>query len=187
MTQEEQAAADAAKKALEEATAKSEELAKRVTFLESEAKSAFKARDEVKDKLRGYEEDEKKRKEAELTEVDKLKAQVSDAQKQLEAAQGKAQEWDKYQSDKKDAIKAGLGDKWDDSYKNLPIEALEKLAAQLNAANPNGPEKPSKSKVSVTWEGALQSSEVMTEYLKLAPEVQAQLRAEYESKKSIRN
>jgi len=156
-----------------------EQLAERVAYLEAEAKKAFASRDEQKAKLREYEEQEAKRKEAELSETERLKAQVEKTQKELESAQRKAREWDTFQNARREQIKAELGDKWDDTFSALPIEGLEKLAKTLVVTKPAGSPKPSESVTVTSFKDALASSKAMEEFLKLPPDVQERMKADY--------
>lgn len=168
-------------------TPSAEELAKmqeRLTYLESESKKAFDERDKQKARVRELEEAEQKRKEADLTEIEKAKQEADRLKKELETATEKAKKLDAYEATRREAIKAELGDKWDDEFASMPLTALEKVAAKLAQAKPAGAPPPGSGadELPKTWEEALRDSRKF-EALDKYPELKEKLKREHEAKR----
>jgi hypothetical protein len=111
-------------------------------YLEKEAKEAFARRDEAKKRAEALEDAERARKTAEESEVQKAQREKSEAVERAKALEAEAEEGRRYRAAKIEEYKKAFGDAWDDSYANLPLVALDKLAAKLNEKKPGVPAPP---------------------------------------------
>ena len=88
----------------------------------------------IKDQLSGFEsakeqaEQDKKIAEGKKDEV------IQELSGKLSSTQKKAEEWDNYQASKREALKGKIGDNWLESFVNLPLIDLEKLADKFNGS-----------------------------------------------------
>lgn len=59
------------------------------------------------------------------------KIEIEDLTGQLNSVKGEADNWKKYKESRIESVKKEMGDKWRESYANLPLEDLEALPATL--------------------------------------------------------
>lgn len=83
---------------------------------------------EISKELAKLKEENENQKKKELEEQGKYKELLDEANEKLQAVNLKAQKWDAYQESKTAQIKEKMGDKWKESYKELPLQDLEDLA-----------------------------------------------------------
>ncbi len=100
----------------------------RISYLDGELKKVIGDRDSLKGKLREIDEAESLKKGEYEKVINESKNKLSELEKELGTYKSKAESWDKYLTTKQESLKEKIGDKWKDSYANLPLEDLEDLA-----------------------------------------------------------
>lgn len=99
-----------------------------------------KEKQELKKKLDAIEAAQKKADEDKLVEQGKLKEaldlkvkEFEDYKKSIEPQLKKASDFEEFQTKKREKIKTDLGDKWVESFNNIPLNDLEVVAEKLKA------------------------------------------------------
>jgi hypothetical protein len=102
-----------------------------------------KKRQELEKQLKAISDEKKKQEEAKLLEEGKLKEvltakekELEDYKKSVEQDLALASEFKDFQSKRRDSLKQKFGDKWVDSFNNIPLSDLETLADKFVPANP---------------------------------------------------
>lgn len=108
------------------------ELIEIIKSTRSEAKNYRLTKKELEEKLAQIEKDKSEEIQKKKIEDGKKDEVIAELNKKLSELEPVANEYKQYQSSKKEALKERLGDKWLDSFNNLPIGDLEILAEKFS-------------------------------------------------------